>query len=707
MSRRVGERIRRVRTVLQAETMECGLACLAMVANAHRHDIDLPYLRSLFPVSRRGMSFAEIVEVAGQIGLDAQGLGIAQVDELGKLACPAILHWDGNHFVVLEKVARGQFHIHDPAFGPRIYAREDVERHFAGVALEFSRRVDFRAIRAARASTFWAVFRSCRGVEHTVAMVAVMSFATTLFALATPIFLQAAVDTVIPQFDLDLLNAVAVGLILFSGFEAASRWLRDVVTLRTATLFEVHFTRNVVGHALRLPLGFFEARHPGDLITRLSSIDQIKTFLISGFVSSLADGIMSVLLIAMMYYYSPSMAAASLATLVMAVAIRFATYPRIARTTTETLEARSEEQMRLLDGLKQIAALKAGNTTEFFALKWLDSFSRFANASYRSRRYAIDADFALHLVFMLGTVATLYMGVTDVMKSTLSVGVLYAFFSLRTSFFTTMNTLIMSLLQISVMRVHYERLDDILYEAPEQASERSSIDRAIRRGVALEGVRIQYGRGEKPLIDGIDLTLDVAAAESVAILGPSGCGKSSLLRVLASLAEPAQGQVLVDGRPLAQFGLHEYRANIGCVFADDRLFAGTVAENLAMYSPDITRLQMEAALSVVGLRDEVEALPQGYATFVSDESNLLSTGQRRRLILARALCRRPRLLLLDEVTANLDPVSEAKLVQALVRVPAAKVFVTHSPHLLPFVGRVLKVEGGRLVEMEGPSARVA
>ena len=284
---------------------------------------------------------------------------------------------------------------------------------------------------------------------------------------------------------------------------------------------------------------------------------------------------------------------------------------------------------------------------------------------------------------------------------------LYAFFALRASFFTTMNTLIMSLLQLSVMRVHFGRLDDVLGEAPERASEGVHIARVIRRGVALEDLAVQFGAGQAPLIAGVNLEIDVAGRETLAIIGPSGCGKSSLLRILASLHPAQTGRVLVDGRALDAFGVHEYRANIGCVFADDQLFAGTVAENVALYAPDVTQAQIETVLAEVGLLEAVEGLPQGFATLLSNESPLLSTGQRRRLILARALCRRPRLLLLDEVTANLDPASEAELVQALLRFPAAKVFVTHSRHVLPYADRVLTVSGGALVEVRPDAAAAA
>ncbi|KTS16232.1 ABC transporter, partial [Methylobacterium indicum] len=179
-------------------------------------------------------------------------------------------------------------------------------------------------------------------------------------------------------------------------------------------------------------------------------------------------------------------------------------------------------------------------------------------------------------------------------------------------------------------------------------------------------------------------------------------GKSSLMRVLASLTEPAAGAVTVDGVALGQFGKREYRSNLGVVFADDGLFAGTVADNLSLFDPAVSHAEMEAALVRVGLRDEVERLPQGYATHVSEEGSVLSTGQRRRLLLARAICRRPRLMLLDEVTANLDPATETALVESLKGVKAAKVFITHSERLLDQVDRVFRIEGGRLTEDPRP-----
>ncbi|MGY2050800.1 peptidase domain-containing ABC transporter [Methylobacterium sp. JK268] len=695
----------RVRTVLQAEDNECGLACLAMVANFHRHAIDLPYLRALFPLSRNGMTLADIVGVADGLDLDAAGYALDGIDDLAGLSLPAILHWRGNHFVVLEGIARGRYRVHDPEFGLRIYDRADMERHFAGIALEFAPRMAFRPRKAGGRLTLRDILRMTRGLGATAGQIGLVSVAIALLSLMTPVLLQIALDVVIPQVDLDLLQMLALGLILMMLFEALGQWLRGRIALRAATLFQIQFTRNLVGHAFRLPLRHFELRHPGDFVTRLQSVDALRTFLVGGLATSFADIGTSALLIGLMVYYSPLMAGLTLATLAAVLGMRFVTFPILDRATAGSLEARSQEQARLIDGIRRIGSLKAHNGTELFAMHWFESFGRFATLDFRARKAGLDAEFLMHAVIAVSTVTTLYLGITGVIANTMTIGTLYAFIALRADFFERVNHLTASLLQLAALRVHVGRLDDVVGEAPEEGLHEARFHRAVRREVRIEGVAIRFGRGAAPILTGADLAIDVARGESIAIVGASGSGKSSLMRVLASLTDPAEGRVTVDGAPLAEFGKREYRANLGVVFADDGLFAGTVADNLSLFDPAVSHAEMEAALDRVGLRHEVERLPQGYATHVSEEGSVLSTGQRRRLLLARALCRRPALMLLDEVTANLDPETEAALVASLRDVKAAKVFITHSERLLDQVDRIYRIADGRLTEEPRPPAK--
>lgn len=513
---------RRVRSLVQSEANECGLTCLAMIANYHRHDIDLSYLRALFPLSRSGMSLGDIVELADSLGLDASGFALGKIDEFANVTLPAILHWNGNHFVVLEKIVRGRYHVHDPEFGLRIYDRTDMERLFSGIVLEFAPRMDFQKLKSERKLGFVEIFRSTRGLGNTVWQISLVSIAISLLALATPVLLQLALDVVIPQVDLDLLQVLAAGLLLMMTFEAVGRWLRDFVTLRSSTLLQLQFTRNVVGHAFRLPLNYFELRHPGDFVARVDSIDHIKTYLVGGLVTSLADTATSVLIIGLMFYYAPPMALVTLLTLAAVLLMRFLTFPKLNRATAGSLEARSEERARLLDGLRRVDSLKAHNGAELFTGRWFESFSRFANLDFRARKAGIDAELMMHVVIAASTVTTLYMGITGVISNLLTIGTLYAFFALRSDFFERVNHLTTNLLHLSAMRVHFQRLDDVIGQEQEAGLHETSFHRQIRKEVRVEDVTIQFGKGEEPILTGADLVIDVARCETIAIVGQSG-----------------------------------------------------------------------------------------------------------------------------------------------------------------------------------------
>lgn len=488
----------RVDTVMQAQVSECGLACLTMIAGYHGHQFDLAYLRAVHPVTRAGMSMADIVELAGSLSLDGRGFALSSIEDLGKIALPCILHWNGNHFVVLEAIGARGYTVHDPAFGRRVYEADDIRRHFSGVVLEFEPRLDFTKVASSTRSQLWSVLKTCRGLGATLTQIVIVSVAVSLLGLMTPILLQVALDVVLPQFDIDLLAMLSIALACFMIFEATGKWLRDYVILRSSLLFQTYFTRNIVGHSCRLPLSYFEERHNGDFIARLDSIENVKSYLVRGLVSSFADSLMSVLAVALMLLYSPTMTAVVVATLAVLVVLRFLFVPALKSASTMALEAHSQERTRMLDGLRRVEALKVHNAGERHAARWFGSFVRFVNADFRAKKTEIKVELILRVILAVSTVATLYMGVTAAMQSTLSVGMLYAFFALRQSFFESVNQLTTQLMHLSVMGVHLDRINDIVNQEPEADSAAAAVNRLIRKEVRLERVAIQFGRADNP-----------------------------------------------------------------------------------------------------------------------------------------------------------------------------------------------------------------
>lgn len=693
-----------VQTVLQNESQECGLACMAMIANAYGHNVNMPYMRSVHQVTGGGMTLAELYNLAGVFGFDARGLAVQNTDEMDALKLPAILHWEGQHYVVLERISGGRFHIHDPSIGPRAFDRADFEKYFSGVVLELEPRLAMDKIAAKDGLTFWDVVKSTNGFREAARRIMIVSTAVGVLALATPILLQISLDFVLPQSDIDLLGVLTIGLCALMLFEAIGRWLRDVIILRTSVGMQVQFTRSVVGHGLRLPLRYFEARHPGDFVTRLDSIDQVKAFASDGLVRSIADALVSVLSVALMFYYSTSMTLMVLATLALAIGARALYLARTRDATNESLAARTVEVSTLLDGLDRISTIKAHNVSGRFEQRWFEKMARFASRDFLSRKLQIDAQLLIHIVVMGGTVATLYAGVAAVLTNKMTIGMLYAFFALRGTFFLMADTLTVNLMHLTVIGSHVRRLEDVIQADAEIASGATAIRKTIRKEVAVKDVSITFGQDQRPVVSGADLTVNIERDERIAIIGESGSGKSSLLKVIASVADPTSGSVLVDGQPLSRFGLIEYRNNIGAVFAEDGLFQATIVENVSMFDPEISLERVQEALELVGLTPEIESLPAGLATIVANNNTLLSTGQRRRLLAARVICRRPRLMLFDEITANLDSRTEQALLEAICPLPGAKIFVTHSDRLLAYVDRAYRLKDGKLepVEAEQP-----
>ncbi|GJE19358.1 peptidase domain-containing ABC transporter [Methylobacterium marchantiae] len=690
----------RVRTLLQSEQQECGLACMAMIANAHGHNVDLPYMRSVHQIFKGGMTVAELYGLGGAFGFDTRALGVENTDDLVGLNLPAILHWEHRHYVVLDRITRGQYVVHDPAVGRRVFSRKDFEKYFSGVALEFQPRVAVDKIVSKDGLSLWAIIKSTGGFQATFWKILSVSIAVGLLALASPILLQVSLDFVLPQADLDLLAIIAIGLAALLMFEAVGNWLRDMLILRASIGMQLQFSRSVVGHGLRLPLRYFEARHPGDFITRLNSVDQVKAFAADGMVRSLADTAVSVISVALMFYYSIDMTLMVLATLALAVGMRTLFLQRTREATTEALTAKTEEVSTLLDGLDRIQIIKAHNVAGRIEQRWFEKLSRYAGRDFISRRLQIDTQLWVHMIVILGTVGTLYAGVGAVLLNQMTIGMLYAFFALRGTFFVMIDTLTTNLMHLTVIKSHVRRLEDVIQNEPEASAKSAVIRKAIRRDVELTDIAISFGREERPVVRSANLRIDIHGGEHIAIVGESGSGKSSLLKVIASVTQPTSGSLLVDGQSLGRFGVMEYRSNLGVVFAEDGLFTATIVENVSLFDPDMPIERIRHALSTVGLDAEMDALPQGIATIVANNNSLLSTGQRRRVLAARAICRQPRLMLFDEITANLDAATEKDLLESLCRLPGAKIFVTHSDRVLAYVDRAYRLEDGVLKPMD-------
>ncbi len=355
--------------------------------------------------------------------------------------------------------------------GSAFYAKADMARHFAGVALEIEPRLDFVKIKAERKGSLLSLLKSIRGLESSLTQILIVSFGVSVLSLMLPIILQVALDVVLPQFDLDLLAIVSIVLRCLrpskrSGFGCA---ITSFCDLQRSSKPRSRATSWDMPSGCRCA---FSRTHPGDIVARLDSIHQVKQFLANGLVVAFTESIMSLMVLGLMFYYSPTLTGFVVATLVILMFLRMVSFPALKEASNASLVAHSEERSKLLDGLRRADTLKVHNAADHYTARWFESFVHFANHDFRSLSIQLRADLALHVLMAACTVLTLYFGITAVMQSEMSVGMLYAFFALRTSFFDKMDHLVRELLHFSVLSVHLQRIEEMTQEAPSLCGKR-------------------------------------------------------------------------------------------------------------------------------------------------------------------------------------------------------------------------------------------
>ena len=687
----------RMRPLLQSEAAECGLACLAMVALHYGHRVNLPGLRQLHPTSIKGATLQELMAIASDLELAPRAVRL-EIDELDKLRKPAILHWDLNHFVVLESADARHVTILDPARGRRRIGLDKLGRHFTGVALELTPTADFKPIEArtrTRLSDLWSRLSNYRGPFTQILLLSILIQLTTL---VTPFYIQLTVDEAVAQGDASLLSVLLIGFCVIYVMAGITRSLRDWVVLTLGQSLSFHLGGNLVRHLLRLPLAYFERRHVGDLLSRIGSISPIQSLLTKGIVNILIDSALLLTTLIVMAMISPLLTGIVLAATIVYLMITQILYPGLRRRTEEEIMARANEETYLMETMRAMRAIKLHGHEAMRENGWRNRYAEVISASYKAKIVDIKVDLAENLLFGLSYLLTVYLGALAIMDQKLTVGLLLAFLSYRSSFTSSATSLVGQYQKWRLLGIHLERLSDIVGEKKElvrAAGPRKAL--LAGPGIRLDGITFAYGPTEAPILDKIDL--DIPPGSFVAIIGPSGAGKTTLMRLLLGLLEPGLGKIDIDGVPLGPATMSRWRGRIGAVMQDDYLLTGTLADNIAFFDPFPDQQAIEHVSRLACIHNDIIKMPMSYHSLISDMGAALSSGQRQRILLARALYRDPDALFLDEGTANLDPETEGRIASMIARLDITRVVIAHRPALVERADIVFNLEGGHITEV--------
>ncbi|QNN45351.1 peptidase domain-containing ABC transporter [Thermomonas brevis] len=684
---------------LQSEAAECGLASLAMVADAHGLRISLAELRQRFPLSLKGAKLNQLIHVAQQLGFQTRPLRL-DMDDLGKLKLPCILHWDFNHFVVLAKVRRSKVTILDPAIGEKTLAFSEVSDHFTGVALELAPGHEFKPRKASPSVSVRQLTGRVTGLWRALGQILLLSVALQVFVVLAPFFMQWVVDQVLVSADKDLLTVLGLGFGLALLLQIGIGLLRGWSVVYLSSRLGLQWMGNVFAHALRLPLDFFEKRHLGDITSRMASVQAIQRTLTTSFVEALIDGLMAVVTFGLMLVYSWKLALVTLLAVALYAGIRLAAYRPLRDGTERQLVAAAKQQTHLLESLRGMQSVKVAGAEGLRRSTYDNLMVDTVNQDVRIAQLGLGFTSASQLVFGIERIAVIWIGALLALSNVFSVGMLIAFLAYKDQFAQRMSALIDKGIEFRMLRLHGERLADIVLTPPEDAELRPELPAPEVSSIEVENLGFRYADGEPWVLKGCNLRIE--PGEAVAIVGASGCGKTTLVKLLLGLLKPTEGTIRIGGQDLHKAGPANIRRIVGAVMQDDQLFGGSIADNISFFDPQMDQARVEQAARMAAIHGEIAAMPMGYHSLIGDMGSSLSGGQKQRVILARALYRQPKLLFLDEATSHLDVGNEQLVNAAVKQLEVTKVIVAHRPETIASADRVLVMHGGKIVQEVRP-----
>ena len=678
--------------------MDSGLVSLAICARFYGKPAEPAQLAHELGLTS-GARAEDLLLAARRLDLKAK-LGPIDLDRAveGRLPLPCIVEVRPSGFAVLARVEAGKALLHDPGEGrPTMLALQELSSRLTGRALFLTSRATL-AQELARFDFTWFIPAIVR-YRKLIGEALVASLALQIFALVTPLFFQVIVDKVLVHKGLSTLTVIAVGLLASMLFESTLSALRTYVFAHTTSRIDVELGARLFRHLLALPLSYFEARRVGDSVARVRELEHIRQFLTGPALMSVIDILFAFVFVAVMLYYSPLLTLVVVASIPCYAVLMALAMPAFRRRLDEKFARGAENQAFLVESVTNIQTLKAGATEPQAVKRWDEQLAAYVASSFRVTRLAAFAGEGVHLVQKLVTVGILWLGALQVIDGAMTVGGLVAFNMLAGRVSQPILRLAQLWQELQQTGVSVARLGDILNARAENsvAAARAQLP-PIQGTIELDQVRFRYRPDGPEVLRGLSFRLK--PGEMLGIVGRSGSGKSTVAKLVQRLYVPERGRVLIDGVDVALADPAWLRRQIGVVLQENRLFARSIRDNIALADPGAP---MEAVINVAklaGAHEFILELPEGYDTLVGEQGATLSGGQRQRIAIARALMTNPKILIFDEATSALDYESE-RVIQDNMRFIArgrTVIIIAHRLSAVRDVHGIVVMEHGEIIE---------
>ncbi len=683
--------------VLQSEAAECGLACLTMIAKHFGHDVDISYMRRTYDTSLRGITLERIIQIADGLSIESRPLR-AELEYLRHAQLPCIAHWDMNHFVVISKVKKDKVTICDPARGKVVLSMSEVGQHFTGVILELKKSLRFEPAKSIPSVSLFDLTGKINGIKLTALQILGIALAIEMTAMLAPLQFQIVLDQILSSEDISLLLIVGAAFFILTTIQALLTYVRGILLNWLGTSLNSQWVSNLFAHLIKLPLDYFEKRSIGDISYRFTSIYRIQHTITGSFSAALLDGIFGLLSLCAMLYYSISLSFIVLLACLLYGVLRWLSYNFLHRVNEERTMYSAGQQSELLESIRGIQAIKLARVEAERKL-------RLENITIESAKRDLEASKieTIFQVLNLGLygyqkIAIIFIGAHIAINKGMTPGMLLAFVAYSDQFSQKFNSLADKLVEFKMMSLHLDRISDIALAEPEKKVSGAQIHAISKYSIELENLGFRYSESDPWVLK--NLNLSISEGEVIAIVGKSGCGKSTLAKLILALKWPTEGKIKigeVDIHALSDILAGEIFA---AVMQDDQLFSGTIASNIAFGDSHSKIENIIHAAEAAAIHNEIMEMPMTYETRVGDMGSALSGGQKQRILLARALYRKPKVLVLDEATSHLDLANEMVSNKTIKQLGITTISIAHRKETILQADRIFDLSTMDWVERE-------
>jgi HlyB family type I secretion system ABC transporter len=682
----------------QHSASDCSAACVVMVGRFWGKEFDINRLRELAYVNRDGASLKGLSNAVENLGFNSRPVK-ASLDRLASQKLPAILHWEGNHYVVVFEITPHYITICDPAIGQRKLTRDEFLQDWTGYCLLLEPTLALQKTEG-KSTDFWQLFQLVRPHRRIIAEIFVASIVLQIFGLISPIFTQLILDRAIIHKSDSSLATFGIGLLIFGGFQIAMSGLRQYLMAQTANRIDAALVIGFIRHTFSLPLSYFDSRHVGDIISRIQENHKIQSFITGQSLSVLLD-LMSVFVYAtLMFIYSWKLALVTLISIPPFLILTFASTPLLKKMSREIFNATNAENNYLIEALNGVRTIKSMSVEKSVRWNWEERLNKEIKQTYRGQIVGIQIQMISSAINTISSTALIWIGASLVISGEFTIGQLFAFNMLSANVISPFQRLAGLWNSIQEVGIAIERLCDVIEAKPEEDrnSHRQNLDK-LKGYVKFKNVTFRYNKdAEINILENINF--EIKPGQTIALVGRSGSGKTTLSKLILGLYQPTTGSIEIDGKDLTTISLHSLRSQVGIVDQDTFLFSGTVKTNITLAKPGASQAEIQRAAELAGADEFIKKMPMGYDTEIGEGGNMLSGGQRQRLAIARALLNNPRLLVFDEATSSLDTESEQIIQHNLekIRRDRSTIIIAHRLSTVQNADLILVLDKGVLIE---------